>query len=246
MTDIVATLLHSSYTGSRYNEENIKGGEVERASNVHKLRKINQDCKEGHSPVSTNPQRSLTEIFGKLEALKQGDVSERSVSSGQTHAEVRRSFLKSLNIQSAADSSSSASTSKPPSVGRCALVAALRAGSSSVNLSDRLKDVQSESLSSAGLVSADKSTPVSLENVKEIHLDVMKPVCFENVKKIDLDVMKPVCRFFTKGHCRRGASCRYLHHPGVRDKVIMPSKSFSIKAKLSSILSVLNSFISRQ
>ena len=175
-------------------------------------------------------------------------MSGRSFSSGQTHAEVRRSFLKSLNIQSAADSISSASTPKPPSVGRCALVAALRAGSSSVNLSDRMKDVQSEprSPSSAGLVSADKSTPVSLENVKEIHLDVMKPVCLENVKKIDLDVMKPVCRFFTKGHCRRGASCRYLHHPGVRDKVIMPSKSFSIKAKLSSILSVLNSFILRQ
>ena len=191
-----------------------------------------------HSSVSTSPQRSWRETYqdisGKDEALKKGIMSGRSVTSGQTHAEVRRSFLKRLNILSEADSCSSASSPKHPPVGRYAFVAALRVGSSSVDLSDRLKNVQSEarSPSSAGLVSADKSTPVSLENVKEIHLDVMKPVCLENVKKIDLDVMKPVCRFFTKGHCRRGASCRYLHHPAVRDKVIMPSKSIRIKAKL--------------
>ena len=164
-----------------------------------------------HSSVSTSPQRSWRETYqdisGKNEALKKGIMSGRSVTSGQTHAEVRRSFLKRLNIQSTADSCSSASSPKHPPVGRYAFVAALRFGSSSVDLSDRLKNVQSEarSPSSAGLVSADVSAPVSLENVK----------------KIDLDVKKPVCRFFTKGHCRRGASCRYLHHPGVHDKVII-------------------------
>ena len=166
-----------------------------------------------HSSVSTSPQRSWRETYqdisGKDEALKKGIMSGISVTSGQTHAEVRRSFLKRLNILSEADSCSSASSPKHPPVGRYAFVAALRVGSSSVDLSDRLKNVQSEarSPSSAGLVSADVSAPVSLENVK----------------KIDVDVKKPVCRFFTKGHCRRGAS-RYLHHPGVLDKVIMPSK----------------------
>ena len=38
-------------------------------------------------------------------------------------------------------------------------------------------------------------------------------------------VMRAVCRFFTKGHCRWGSSCRYLHHPSVLEKVIMLYKS---------------------